>query len=76
MTCAEDVPLRQAYDKAFCAWNSSRSSFMRGIRSTETTLAFRRQILDARVQAANALYYHSLKCADSKVAKAGLFEDE
>jgi hypothetical protein len=76
MTCAEDLRLRQAYEKALQAWDSSRSSLMRGVRSTETSSARRRQILAARLKAANDLYEHSLKCADCKMSKVGLFQDK
>jgi hypothetical protein len=69
MTCAEDLRLRQAYEKALRDWNSSRSNVLRGVRSTETSSAFRRQILTARLKAANDLYDHSLKCADCKMFK-------
>jgi hypothetical protein len=64
MACAEDLRLRQAYEKALRDWNSIRSNAFRGVCSTSS--AFRRQILTARLKAANDLYDHSLKCADCK----------
>jgi hypothetical protein len=76
MTCAEDLRLRQAYEKALRDWNSSRSNALRGVRSTETSSAFRRQILTARLKAANDLYDHSIKCAECKMSKVGLFKDQ
>jgi hypothetical protein len=52
--CAEEFRLKQAYDKVFRAWKSSWDGLMCGARSAETSSAFRRQILDARLKAANA----------------------
>jgi hypothetical protein len=70
MMCAKEFRLKQAYDKAFRAWSSSWDGLMCGARTAEASSAFRRQILDARLKAANALYDHSLQCAECKEAKS------
>jgi hypothetical protein len=76
MGCAEDLRLSQAYEAALRAWNLNHSSFLNGEVSIDASSRLRRELLRARLKAANDLYDHSVKCRDCKMTKIHLFEDE
>jgi hypothetical protein len=47
----------------------SHPSFVNGFYSIDASSLFRRQLLSARLKAANDLYDHSVKCPNSKCPK-------
>jgi hypothetical protein len=76
MGCAEDLRLRQAYEAALRAWNLNHSSFFNGVRSIDASSRLRRELLSARLKAADDLYDHSVKCPTCKMSKVRLVKDE
>jgi hypothetical protein len=76
MACAEENRLRQTYDEALRAWSLSRFRLMNGVCSVETSLMVRKQLLSARMKAANDLYHHSVTCPSCRMSRIHLMEDE
>jgi hypothetical protein len=76
MGCAEDLRLRQAYEAALRAWNLNHSRFFNGVRSIDASSRLRKELLSARLKAADDLYDHSVKCPTCKMSKVRLVKDE
>jgi hypothetical protein len=71
--CPEEMRLQQAYDAALSAWKRNRLLADR-IYSIDAKARLRRELLDARFKAANALYDHSIKCPDCKLSRLSSFD--
>jgi hypothetical protein len=76
MTCAEDARLKQIYETAMSAWLKRRQSFLEGVWSREDRSIVRKQLLQARLEAANDLYDHSLKCQECKASAQSRFDGD
>jgi hypothetical protein len=76
MGCAEDLRLRQAYEAALRAWNLNHARFFNGVRSIDASSRLRKELLSARLKAADDLYDHSVKCPTCKMSKVRLVKDE
>jgi hypothetical protein len=76
VACSDDARLKQDYDAALRAWNFNQSSSINGVNSIDASSRLRRQLLSARLKAADDLYSHSVKCPVCKLSKVHLVEDE
>jgi hypothetical protein len=69
MACPEDLRLRQVYEAALRAWNLYHSCCLNGAHSKDANSRLRRELLNARLKAADDLYDHSVKCPTCKMFK-------
>lgn len=66
--CAEAETLKRAYDEVMCRWRLHRVMLLDG--SLKGNGHVRKQLLDARRQAADGLYMHVLQCPVCKPSEA------
>lgn len=65
MVCTEDTRLRLIYEASMRVWNLN-CSVLDGVRISGNTYRHRKDLLNARLRAANELYDHSVTCPDCK----------
>jgi hypothetical protein len=73
MACPEDQRLQQIYEAASDDWKLHQQKLQAGYYRNAEISKLRAQLKDARWNAADALYRHSVNCLECMVPKSGSF---
>jgi hypothetical protein len=76
MACAEETRLRQTYNTALRAWSLQHSKVANGGYSGESRQTVPKQLLNARLKAANDLYDHTVSCSSCRKDGIHLIDDD
>ena len=76
MACAEEARLRQIYNTALRAWSLQHYKVANGSYTGETRQTVPKQLLNARLKAANDLYDHTVSCPSCEKARIHLIDDD
>jgi hypothetical protein len=73
MECPEETRLKQAYYAALSAWENFRF-LANGVRLIDSRSRLRRELLNARLKAAEDLHDHCISCPQCKIAMLSSFD--
>jgi hypothetical protein len=76
MACAEEERLRQNHNEALRAWRLNHSGRVNGVDSVGSSLPVRKQLLGARLKAANDLHDHAVACPSCRTSRIHLIDDD
>ncbi len=76
MPCAEETRLRLIYKAAVRAWSLNRYQLTKGVFPVEAVETVPKQLLSARLKAANDLYDHTVRCPSCRMTRIHLIDDD